>query len=80
MADTPEAVRVAQTFVGNGVAQATAPVRLVDRQGTVIERLPVDARELIASGEYEREDVYLARKDIESKAEPAEKPKRTAKD
>jgi hypothetical protein len=47
-AELPQAV-AAQTFSGNGPAQVTQPVRLVDTQtGEVIERLPVIAREIIA--------------------------------
>lgn len=38
---------------GRGMATPTAAVRLVHRaSGAVIERLPVDAREILATGEY----------------------------
>lgn len=47
-AQTPPTV-AAQTFSGNGPAQVTQPVRLVDTEtGEVIERLPGIAREIIA--------------------------------
>jgi DUF1680 family protein len=51
-------------FTGRGPAQQTAPVRLLHKDtGEVIERLPVDAREILAAPNcpYEREDVALAR-------------------
>lgn len=71
MADTPDVVPIAQMFVGQGVAQATPTIRLVAVQtGAVIERCPVDAREILAAGEYLTETDYAAqRSTVEPRAE-----------
>lgn len=76
MAVEINAAPLATQYTGRGPAQHTEMVRLVHVQtGDVIERLPVDAREILASGEYVVEGTPVPEKAPDAGPKPATLPK-----